>query len=93
MQQNIGLEFKYFPKILSDFIFLRPGAGYSKLRVDQGDKKEFYGQYAYLGLGYEIPKDDFGLALEMAYRYADYQEAIYIKTITPSIGFHFYKKI
>lgn len=90
--QNIGVEFKYFPKIISDQFFIRPGLGYSRLETNRGDKKNYYGNFIYLGAGVEIPMDNFGLALEMAYRHSNYSHDIYIKSITPSIGFHFYEK-
>jgi len=92
-QQNIGLEYKFFLSFIDTSLFSRLGIGYSKLEVDDGPKDEYYGQFSYIGLGYEIPMNNFGLALELAYRYANYNDNVYIKTITPSIGFHFYKNL
>jgi hypothetical protein len=92
-QQNIGLEYKFFLSSIHKSLFSRLGIGYSKLEADSGPRDEYYGQFSYLGLGYEIPMNNFGLALEMAYRHADYNDDLYIKTITPSIGFHFYKDL
>lgn len=89
-QQNIGLEFK---KFLSSKLFYRLGLGHSNLETTKGAEKNFKGNYGYLGLGIEIPFDSHGLALELAYRYADYEKGIYIKTFTPSVGFHFYKSL
>lgn len=90
-QQNIGVHLKYFLNKSLKNTFARIASGYSKLEVDRGSRKEFFGLYSYLGIGYEIPYDKFGLALELAYRYADYNDSIIVKTISPSIGFHFYK--
>ncbi len=90
-QQNIGLEYKKFPKLISEYFYFRLGLGYSRLETNQGDVKNYFGNYGYIGLGREIPIKNFGLALEMAYRYSDYNRGLYIKTITPSVGFHFYK--
>ena len=92
-QQNIGLEYKIFLSSLHTSLFSRLGLGYSKLEADNGPKDEYYGRFSYIGLGYEIPMDNFGLALELAYRYTSYDEGLYIKTITPSVGFHFYKNL
>lgn len=92
-QQNIGFEIKNFFTKSVEHLFSRLGLGYTRLETTRGDTKNFFGNYAYLGLGYEIPYDQFGLALEMAYRYADYNDNLYIKTISPSIGFHFYKNL
>lgn len=93
-QQNIGFEFKKFPKTLfpSNYYY-RFGLGYSKLETTSGDIENFYGHYTYLGLGKEIPFKNFGLALEVAYRYSNYNNGLFVKTITPSIGFHFYKNL
>ena len=90
-QQNIGFEIKYFLHNILKSLYIRPGFGYSRLETNKGESKNFFGQYGYLGLGMEIPMDSYGLALEMAYRYADYANDLIVKTITPSVGFHFYK--
>ena len=90
--QNIGLEYKFYPKIISDWLFLRPGLGYSMLETNGHNTKDYHGKFAYLGVGVEIPYDRLGMAIEMAARYSDYDD-IYMKSITPSIGFHFYKDI
>jgi hypothetical protein len=92
-QQNIGLEYKFFLSSIHTSLFSRFGLGYSKLEVDYGSNNEYYGQFYYLGLGAEIPMGNFGLALELAYRYANYNDNLYIKSITPSIGFHLYKHL
>jgi len=92
-QQNIGVEYKFFLSSINKSLFSRLGFGYSKLEADSGPRDEYYGQFSYFGFGYEIPMNKFGLALEVAYRYADYNDDLYIKTITPSIGFHFYKDL
>lgn len=93
-QQNIGFEYKKFPQSLftKDFYY-RLGIGYSKLETTSGGVKNYFGSYSYIGLGREIPFNNFGLALEMAYRYNDYNRGLYVKTITPSVGFHFYKTL
>ena len=93
-QQNIGFEFKKFPhKIMPKEFYYRVGAGYSRLETTSGEVDNYYGNYSYLGFGREVPINNFGLALELAYRYTDYNKGLYVKTITPSIGFHFYKDL
>ena len=90
-QQNIGFEYKFFSD--SKEVYYRLGLGYSKLETTGGEIENYFGNYGYIGLGTEIPIKNFGLALELAYRYANYNEGLFIKTITPSIGFHFYKDL
>ena len=88
---NISAEYKYF---MNDFLknfFARPSIGYAKLRPDVGASKD--GWFSYLGLGYEYPFKKFGLSLEVAYKYPILKDDIKIKTIQPSLGFHFYKMI
>ena len=87
---NAGLELKYFPKVLIRNLYVRPGITYTVLKPDN-QIRNLSGYSAYLGLGYEIEFKKFGLALEAAYRYSDLENNTTIETITPSIGFHFYK--
>ncbi len=89
---NAGVELKYFPKKLIRYLYVRPGLTYTILRPDNLIQNR-NGYSAYLGLGYEIPFSKLGLALEVAYRYSDLDQNTTIETITPSIGFHFYKSM
>jgi hypothetical protein len=47
----------------------------------------------YSALGYELPLKNFGLALELGYRYTKLSNDISINSLLPSIGLHFYKLI
>jgi hypothetical protein len=92
---NIGLELKYFPKdylpsVLENF-YIRPGTGYSVLKPGN-NVNDAKGYNLYLGLGYEYPFKHLGLALEVAYRYANLEDGVSVQSFTPSIGFHFYEK-
>lgn len=89
---NYGIEYKSFLKQVSKEIFYRIGVGYSKLEPIKGSR-HYEGNNYYLGLGQEIPINNFGLALEMAFRKAKLDDEITIESITPSIGFHFYKNL
>ena len=85
---NLGIEAKYFPKYLFDQLYTRGGIGYSLFNPDI--KATLTGINFYMGLGYEIPFERFGLALEIAYRKTFLNRNIEVNTITPSIGFHLY---
>jgi len=89
---NAGLELKYFPKILLRNLYLRPGLTYTILRPDNAISNR-NGYSAYLGLGYEFKFNRFGLAIEAAYRHSELDTDTQIQTITPSVGFHFYKNL
>ena len=87
---HVGFEAKYFIHKVVQNVYVRPGVGYSILKPDNAvdDAK---GYNLYLGVGYEYPFENFGLALEMAYRYADLSDDVTVGSLTPSIGFHFYE--
>lgn len=85
---NFGFELKYF---VLDKFFVRPAVGYSLLK-SYGSLDDLKGYFLYTGIGYEYPFKKFGLAIELAYRYANLSENIEVHSITPSIGFHFYEK-
>ncbi|MFK8138937.1 MAG: hypothetical protein AB8E15_11290 [Bdellovibrionales bacterium] len=89
---NLGVETKYHFQSIDKSLFTRVGLGISQVlpRSDIGNKN---GWNIYGGLGYEYPFDNFGMAVELAYRYAALQDDIEIISFTPSIGFHFYKSM
>lgn len=86
---NIGFELKYFPKVLSANLYARPGIAFSRLSSD--NVRNLDGHSYYLGVGYEYPFEQLGVAVEMAYRYSKLSQDVEINSITPSIGFHMYK--
>lgn len=91
---HLSFEVKYFPRnYLPEYlenIYIRPAVGMSLLKPDNSIEGA-YGYNIYMGLGYEYPFKNFGLAFEMAYRYANLEDGIEVQSITPSIGFHFYE--
>lgn len=89
---NIGLEYKVFPHKLLAQTYTRFGAGYSQMLTEQGPDNST-GFNLYSALGYELPLKDFGLALELGYRYTKLSNDISINSFLPSIGLHFYKLI
>lgn len=84
---HIGLEYKYF---FLGQTFTRVGAGWTQLR-STGEIDYINGHHTYLGLGYEFKVNKFGIAVEAAYRWSELSDDVSIESITPSIGFHFYK--
>lgn len=88
----IGFEVKYFPWEQFKKFYVRPGLGYIELRPDNS-YQDHYGYYGYLGVGLEIPYNMFGLALEVAYRKSYFNDDVEMDSLTPSIGFHFYKSL
>ena len=88
---NVGIEAKYFPKLLSDYLYGRGGVGYSHLENSGLGKQDGYN--VYFGLGYEIPFKSFGIALEAAIRQVELNNDISDQIFTPSVGLHFYKML
>ena len=86
---TVNIEFKYY--FISGW-FVRPGLGWADLQTG-GTYQDFSGWNAYGGAGYEWQLGSIGLALEAAYRYSQLSEEVTITSVTPSIGFHFYKSL
>lgn len=89
---NVGFELKYFFKDILSQVFVRPGVTYSHLKPKNHISSKS-GYALYLGIGYEYPFDMFGLAVEYGYRYAELSDDYKVESVTPSIGFHFYKDL
>ena len=84
---HIGLEYKHF--VWQQF-FGRIGLGWTQIRSDQA-LSHLNGHHRYLGVGYEFKVGKFGIALEGAYRWSILPQDLTVNSISPSIGFHFYK--
>lgn len=84
----LGIEGKYF---IYNLLYLRGGFGWTPLKVKNSESSKS-GFFTLLGVGYEfVPKEGFGIATEIDFRKGIYEDNITIDTVSPSIGFHFYK--
>ena len=84
-----GVEYKFFPAPFG--MFFRLGAGWAQLQTN-GTVGDLEGYHGYAGIGYEIwLTDKFTTALEFANRWSELEDDVSVSSITPSIGFHFYK--
>lgn len=87
---NLGIEYKQFFNLLnSNQIFFRTGASWLKIE-SYGTYSDLTGVSTYLGLGYEFKYKNMGIAPEMAMRFGILEKGNTMRSITPSIGFHFY---
>lgn len=85
---TLGVEYKkwYSQEIP---IFVRLGLNYQKLQ-NSGTTGDVSGTGLYYGVGYEYVVNGVGIALEYAIRQSNLSSGVSVKSITPSIGFHFY---
>ncbi len=88
---NLGLEFKkYIPLFNKEQFFYRTGLSWIKIK-SEGQSEDLNGLGLYLGFGYEFKYKRMGIAPEFAMRYGVLESNNSITSVTPSIGFHFYK--
>lgn len=92
-QQNIGFELKYFMTETIPHLFTRLGMGRTEFKGLGSFNKTVDGGFSFVALGYEIPFDMLGLAVEYGFRKASYDDSIDIDTKSISIGFHFYRDL
>ncbi|MFW7378631.1 MAG: hypothetical protein ACOH5I_07490 [Oligoflexus sp.] len=88
---HAGIEYKFFPSGWFTGFFTRIGVGASYL-TSRGLYDDLRGNNVYLGLGWEIPFQHLGVAIEFAVRKSWLEEGLEIDSMTPSMGFHFYPK-
>ena len=89
---STGIEYKVFPHKIFAQTYTRLGLGYSQFWTEEVPERSV-GFNFYWGFGYEFPFKNFGLALELGYRYTKLDNDISINSVIPSIGFHFYEMI
>lgn len=89
---DIGLEYKLFPFERINSLYLRLGTAFSILDNNLYSES-LYGESFYAGCGFEFDMDTFGLALEAAFRYYNFEKEVSMISLSPSIGFHFYKHL
>jgi len=87
---HAGLEYKFFPWDWLPGFFSRLGVGASYLK-SLGSYDELNGRNGYFGIGWEFPLENVGIALELAGRRTYLDQDLEITTLTPSLGFHFYR--
>lgn len=92
-QQNIGFELKYFITESLPSLFLRLGVGKSEFEAQGSFNKTVDGDFSFAAIGYEIPFDMLGVAIEYGFRKARYDYSIDIDSKSISIGFHFYRDL
>ena len=85
---QIDLEYKWFPKIALDGLYLRHGAGYSLLDTQNLDT--FHGLHYQQAIGHEWFLKHFGLAFEFSAQSIFYESGVRSLTFGAAIGFHFY---
>ncbi len=84
-----GIEYKNYFFKGEGGLFSRLGLSKNTLKT-KGSLSELEGFGGYLGLGWEIKFEKFGLAFEAAGRRINFESDIEVTTYSPSIGLHFY---
>ncbi|MDQ7074348.1 MAG: hypothetical protein Q9O24_04170 [Gammaproteobacteria bacterium] len=87
---TFGLEGKYYHRDIADNLFSRLGVGYARLNHN-GSAADLEGYHVYLGAGWEFEVKGVGIALELAFRHSGLEQDAVVKSITPSLGVHFYR--
>lgn len=87
-----GVEGKHYLVHGEGGLYFRWGVSRNQLQTG-GSLGELTGTGGYLGIGWELPFEILGLALEIGHRQTRLEDRVFMDIRSPSIGVHFYEHL